>query len=156
LNSFKKHQPGIYKNLQDIKPHIGKADEARVMASEYKKMPAISVDYAISEREKNFLAVAGDFFWTDIGDWREVWANSKKDNKSNVIISGDEPGGEVLTIDTTDALVHSDGRMIAVVGLDNIVVVDTKDALLVCSKSHAQSVKKVVEQLKEEKNVNLL
>ncbi len=156
LNSFKKHQPGIYKNLQDIKPHIGKSDEAKVMASEYKKMPAISVDYAISEKEKNFLAVAGDFFWTDIGDWREVWANSKKDNKSNVIISGDEPGGEVLTVDTTDALIHSDGRMIAVVGLDNIVVVDTKDALLVCSKSHAQSVKKVVERLKEEKNLNLL
>jgi mannose-1-phosphate guanylyltransferase len=119
-------------------------------------MPSISVDYAISEKEKNFITVAGDFFWTDIGDWREVWANSKKDNKSNVIISGDEPGGEVLTIDTTDTLVHSDGRMVAVVGLDNIVVVDTEDALLVCSKSHAQDVKKIVEKLKEEKRTELL
>ena len=156
LNSFKKHKPEIYKYLQEIKTHLGKPDEAKFLESEYKKMPAISVDYAISEREKNFYVVAGDFFWTDIGDWREVWANSKKDNKSNVIISGDEPGGEVMTFDTSDALVHSDGRMVALVGLDNVIVVDTKDALLVCSKSHAQSVKKVVEELKEKKRVDLL
>ena len=156
LNAFSKHQPEIYKNLMDIKPHIGKSDEETVLESEYKKMPAISVDYAISEKEKNFAVVAGDFFWTDIGDWREVWANSKKDNKSNVIITGDEPGGEVMTFDTSDTLVHSDGRMVAVVGLDNVIVVDTKDALLVCSKSHAQSVKKIVEKLKEDKREDLL
>lgn len=156
LNSFKKHKPEIYKYLQEIKPHLGKSDEDDVLAREYKKMPAISVDYAIAEKEKNFYTVAGDFFWTDIGDWREVWANSKKDNKSNVIISGDEPGGEVMAIDTTDTLIHSDGRMVAVVGLDNLVVVDTEDALLICSKSHAQSVKKIVEKLKEEKRQELL
>ena len=53
-------------------------------------------------------------------------------------------------------MIHTDGRMIAVIGLDNIVIVDTKDALLVCSKSHAQSVKQVVEKLKEEKRTELL
>jgi mannose-1-phosphate guanylyltransferase len=156
LNAYKVHKPEIYKNLQEIKPHLGKSDEAKFFVSEYKKMPSISVDYAISEKEKNFYVVAGDFFWTDIGDWREVWANSKKDSKSNVIISGDEPGGEVMVFDTTDSLIHSDGRMISVVGLDNIVIVDTKDALLVCSKSHAQSVKKIVEKLKEDKRTSLL
>lgn len=156
LESFRKHQPQIYKDLEDIKPHIGKSDEDEVLAREYKKMPSISVDYAISEKETNFMVVAGDFFWTDIGDWREVWANSKKDAKSNVIISGDEPGGEVVTIDTTDTLVHSDGRMVAVVGLDNVIIVDTEDALLVASKSHAQDVKKIVEKLKEEKKESLL
>lgn len=156
IDSYKRHNPEIYKNLQEIKPHIGKSDEQRFLKSEYEKMPTISVDYAISEKEKNFYVVAGDFFWTDIGDWREVWANSKKDNKSNVFITGDEPGGEVIAIDTTDSLVHSDGKMISVIGLDNIVIVDTKDALLVCSKSHAQSVKKIVEKLKEENRRELL
>lgn len=156
LAAYKKHQPEIYKDLTEIRPHLGKSDEEKFLSSEYQKMPSISVDYAISEKEKNFVAVAGDFFWTDIGDWREVWANSKKDSKSNVIISGDEPGGEVMTFDTSDTLIHSDGRMVAVVGLDNIVIVDTKDALLVCSKSHAQAVKKVVEKLKEDKRSELL
>lgn len=156
LTAYKKHQPEIYKYLMEIRPHLDKSDEEKFLLSEYQKMPSISVDYAISEKEKNFVVVSGDFFWTDIGDWREVWANSKKDNKSNVIITGDEPGGEVMTFDTTDTLVHSDGRMVAVVGLDNVVVIDTKDALLVCSKSHAQAVKKVVEKLKEEKRSELL
>lgn len=156
LESFKKHQPEIYKYLLEIKAHLGKSDEKTFIESEYKKMPSISVDYAITEKEKNFIAVAGDFFWTDIGDWREVWANSKKDNKSNVLISERGSKGEVMAIDTSDSLVHTDGRMIAVVGLDNIVVVDTKDALLVMSKSHAQDVKKIVEKLKEDKRNELL
>lgn len=156
LNSFKTHQPEIYKYLLEIKPHLGKSEQKSFIEKEYKKMPSISVDYAITEKEKNFVAVAGDFFWTDIGDWREVWANSKKDNDSNVIISEHGSKGEVINIDTSDSLVHTDGRMIAVVGLDNIVVVDTKDALLVMSKSHAQDVKKVVEKLKEDKRNELL
>jgi mannose-1-phosphate guanylyltransferase len=156
LASIKVHAPKIWENLEKILPRIGTSDQIAVIEKEYKLMPTISIDYSVAEKARNFEVIAGDFFWTDIGDWREVWANSKKDNKSNVIISGDEPGGEVLNINTSDALIHSDGRMIAVIGLDNIIVVDTKDALLVCSKSHAQSVKKVVEKLKEEKRAELL
>lgn len=155
LESFRKHQPDIYQHLQKIKSQIGQLNQEKILESEYRKMPSISVDYAISEKEKNFYVVAGDFFWTDIGDWREVWANSKKDGKSNVFITGAE-GGDVMTFDTNDSLVHSDGRTIAVVGLDNIIVIDTKDALLVCSKSHAQSVKSVVEKLKEKGKMELL
>lgn len=156
LSAVRIHAPKIWENLEKIKLQIGTSKQVETIEQEYKEMPSISIDYAIAERANNFVVVAGDFFWTDIGDWREVWANSKKDNKSNVIISGDEPGGEVLTIDTTDALVHSDGRMVAVIGLDNIIVVDTKDTLLVCSKSHAQDVKQIVEKLKEEKRADLL
>lgn len=156
LKSIKIHAPRIWENLEKIKPELGTGKQAEIIEKEYKEMPAISIDYAVAEKADNFVVVAGDFFWTDIGDWREVWANSKKDNQSNVIISGDEPGGEVINVDTTDSIIHTDGRMVAVVGLDNIVVVDTKDALLICSKSHAQSVKKVVEKLKEDKRVELL
>lgn len=156
LLAFKENAPDIYKNLMEILPHLGTRDEKSFLENEYKKMPKISVDYAITEKSKNFIAVAGDFFWTDIGDWREVWANSKKDSQSNVLISGEEPGGEVITIGTTDSIIHTDGKMVAVVGLDNIVIVDTKDALLVASKSHAQEVKQIVEKLREEKRTELL
>ncbi|MCX6704093.1 MAG: sugar phosphate nucleotidyltransferase [Candidatus Woesebacteria bacterium] len=156
LASIKIHAPKIWENLEKIRPQIGTANQAEIIEKEYKEMPVISIDYAVAEKAHNFIVVAGDFFWTDIGDWREVWANSKKDSKSNVVISGDEPGGELLNIGSSDALIHTDGRMVAVVGLDNIIVVDTKDALLVCSKSHAQSVKEIVEKLKEENRVELL
>jgi mannose-1-phosphate guanylyltransferase len=95
--------------------------------------------------------LTSDYQWTDIGDWNEVWKNLPKDEGGNVVICGEEGCGEVINIDTTDALIHSNGRLIAVVDVDNVVIVDTKDALLVCSKSRAQSVKKIVEKLKEEK-----
>lgn len=156
LKSLETHEPQIYKNLKIIEKAIGTKREQSVINRVYKSMPKIAIDYAVAERDKNFLVVEGDFFWTDIGDWREVWANSKKDQNSNVIIDGDEPGGEIINIDTSDALIHKDGRLIAVVDVDNLIIVDTKDALLVTTKSKAQSVKKIVEKLKEDNRKELL
>jgi mannose-1-phosphate guanylyltransferase len=156
LDSFKRNQPEIYKILMDIKPHVYQKDEEELLKKEYEKMPSISVDYAISEKEKDFLAVAADFYWTDIGDWKEVWGNLPKDSGGNVIISGESGKPEVINIDTTDSLIHTDGRVIAVADVDNLVIIDTKDALLITTKSRAQSVKKVVEKLKEEKRTDLL
>jgi mannose-1-phosphate guanylyltransferase len=100
--------------------------------------------------------VGSDFFWTDIGDWKEVWENSPRDNMGNVVFDGIEEGGEIINIDTSDALIHKNGRLIAVIDVDNIVIVDTKDALLVCSKSKAQNVKQIVEELKKRKKIEYL
>lgn len=149
LSAFQKYQPEIYKAVEEIKSG-GSVDKA------YEKMPEISVDYAISEKADNFLLVVADYRWKDIGDWKEVWEELDKDSEGNVIIDGDEPGGRVINIDTSDALVHTDGRLIAIIDVDDIVIVDTKDALLVCTKSRAQNVKKIVEQLKKEKVKELL
>lgn len=149
LGEVAKYAPDITKNLNRI-------EKGEKIESVYEDMPTIAIDYAVAEKSKNFLVVHGDFNWTDIGDWKEVWENSKKDAGGNVIITGDGPGAEVINIDTTDALIHTDGRLIAAVDVDNLIVVDTKDALLVTSKSHAQSVKKVVERLKQENRKELL
>ncbi len=156
LTSFEKNAPDIYKVLKNIEPHVFHKDAEHILKEQYKKMPSISVDYAISEKEKSFLVVAADFYWTDIGDWKEVWGNLPKDSRGNVIISTAGDGGEVINIDSTDALIHTDGRVIAAVDVDNLIIIDTKDALLVTTKSRAQSVKKVVEKLKEEKRMDLL
>lgn len=149
LSAFKKYQPEIDRAIEDIIAG-GSVEKA------YEKMPEISVDYAISEKASNFLLLVADYQWKDIGDWKEVWETLSKDAQGNVIIDGDEPGGRVINIDTSDALVHTDGRLIAIIDVDNVVVVDTKDALLVCSKSRAQNVKKIVEELKKEKVNELL
>lgn len=144
LDALKLHAPKIYKGMQEI----SEKGES-VLQSIYKNLPDISVDYAVSEKAKNFVMMVADYSWTDIGDWKEVWENSRKDSLGNVIIDGEEPGGEIINIDTSDALIHKNGRMIAVVDVDNIIIVDTKNALLVCSKSRAQNVKKIVEELKK-------
>ena len=156
LKEVEIHAPGLFSGMMTIKEHFEKPDEKDVLAKEYSKFEKISVDYAISEKTANFFMILADYNWTDIGDWNEVWKNLPKDNGGNVIISGDEKGGEVINIDTTDALIQTDGRLIAVIDVDNVVIVDTKEALLVMSKSHAQDVKKVVEKLKAENRTELL
>ena len=148
LLAIKKHAPAIYSNLEKIGEFVGTAKEKEAFNFYYEKMPKISVDYAVAEREKGFVVIQADFYWTDIGDWKEVWNESKKDAFGNVIIDGEEKGGGVINIDTSDALIHTDGRLIAVVDVDNIVIVDTPKALLVCAKSKAQNVKRIVEELK--------
>lgn len=149
LHALEKHSPDIKRKLDIIGQKIGTNSEQRTLRVQYKSMPKISIDYAVAEKEKNFLVVEADFFWTDVGDWKEVWENLKKDHMGNVIIDGAEPGGEIINIDTSDALIHKNGRMIAVIDVDNVVVVDTKDALLVCSKSKAQNVKQIVKKLEK-------
>ena len=156
IEALGKHAPDITRGLNEIKKAIGSKNEEEVVSRVYKSMPTISIDYAVAEKAKNMLVVGGDFFWTDIGDWKEVWNNLDKDKSGNVIIDGDEPGGEIINLDTSDTLIHMDGRLIALVDVDNIIVVDTKDAVLICSKSKAQNVKKIVEKLKEEKKVEYL
>ena len=149
--------------LDEIIKVIGGDNEESVIKSHYERMPELttngkpmSVDYAVSERVKNLLLVVGNYDWTDIGDWKEVWQNLPKDAQNNVIIDGLEPGGEVVNIDLTDSLIHTDGRLIATVGLEGVVIIDTKDALLVCKKDRAQEVKKIVDKFKEDKKDNLL
>lgn len=142
--------------MKEIQSKLGTNEEKSTIEKEYKKFEKISVDYAISEKSKDFFMIIADYSWTDIGDWNEVWKNLPQDSNGNVIITSGEKGGEVMNIDTTDALIHSDGRLIAAIDVDNLIIVDTKDALLICSKSHAQSVKKIVEKLKEEGRKDLL
>lgn len=159
LEAIGKHAPKIKKSLDSIVEAWstpGSEDDKSVINKEYKAMPKISIDFAVIEKVKNMVVATGDFFWTDIGDWKEVWKNLDKDEEGNVIIDGDEPGGEIMKIDVSDTLIHKDGRLIAVIGVENIVVVDTKDALLITSKPKAQNVKKIVNQLKENKKTKYL
>ena len=156
LSSLEKNAPDVFSKLKEIGDAIGTEKEESVLKKSYESMPQVAIDYAVAEKDHNFLVVDGDFHWTDIGDWKEVWENLPKNESNNVIIDGDVPGGRVINIDTSETLVHLDGRLIAIVDVDDIAIVDTKDTLLVCKKSSAQSVKKVVEQLKKEKEIKYL
>lgn len=156
LGSLEVNAPEISSNLKIISEAIGTPNEENVVKSQYESMPKLAIDYAVAEKDKNFLVVHGTFHWTDIGDWKEVWENLPKDNNNNVIIDGDTPGGRVISIDTNNTLINMDGRLVAIVDVDDVAIVDTKEILLVCKKSSAQSVKKIVEQLKEEKHSELL
>lgn len=120
---------------QDL--HFTRVDEAAFAAC-----PDDSVDYAVMENTADAVMVPLDAGWSDIGSWTALWDVSDKDQQGNVF------KGDVLNQQSRNTYVHADSRLVATVGLDDLVIVETKDAVLVAHKDHVQDVKKIVEQLK--------
>ena len=119
------------------------------MLALYATMEKISIDYAITEKMNptELMIIRGDFDWDDIGAWDTLYQNMlvKSDDNNNVIV-----GGKHVNIDTSGSLIYGpEGKMITTIGIDDLVIVDTEDALLVSTKSRAQEVKKIIEKLKE-------
>ncbi|NHO52758.1 mannose-1-phosphate guanylyltransferase/mannose-6-phosphate isomerase [Acetobacter estunensis] len=117
----------------------------RLGSEEFRKVPDISIDYAVAERSHNVVVVPVDLGWSDVGSWDALWDISAKDGEGNVEV------GDVLIEDCHNSYVRSEKYLTAVAGLDDVVVVTTDDAVLVTHRDRAQDVKKVVERLKAHK-----
>jgi len=148
LKALKKHKPEIGRGLEKIEASLGKKDERMTIKKVYQEAPKVSIDYAVSEKAKNFLMVEGKFGWIDIGDWKVVYEVSKKDKKGNVILHFGEKG-EFLEIDAKNNLIQFDDQLIAAIGVEDLVIVDVEDVILVCKKDRAEDVKKFVNYLKK-------
>ncbi len=112
----------------------------------YKASPPISIDYALMEHTDKAVVVVSDFGWSDVGSWKSLYDISEKDVNGNVI------NGHHIILNTKDSMVYSKGRLIAAVGLENIAIIDTPDALMVCPLNETQYIRQVVETLKQENN----
>ncbi len=123
-------------------------DFCRLDHTAFEACPSESIDYAVMEKlganggEAQGIVVSLDAGWTDLGAWPAIWEVCERDECGNMT------KGDVLTHDTRNTLIHAEHRLVASVGLDDLLVVETADAVLVANKSHAQDVKKIVEQLK--------
>jgi len=137
-----KNKPKIFKNNIEIN------DKKEVIERVYQEVESISIDYGVSEKSKNILLVPADFPWSDIGDWKVAYDISKKDKEGNVVIF-EKGKGEYVGMETKNCLIHFSDELIATIGVENLIIVDTKDALLVARKDKAQDVKKLVNFLKE-------
>jgi mannose-1-phosphate guanylyltransferase / mannose-6-phosphate isomerase len=113
----------------------------RLDEESFSAAPNISIDYAVMEHTDRAAVVPCSFGWNDIGSWSSLWEIQKHDAAGNVFI------GDVFAFDATNSFVHSDKRMTALVGVDNLVVVSTKDAVLVADKGRTQDVKAITDQL---------
>ncbi|NBB32477.1 mannose-1-phosphate guanylyltransferase/mannose-6-phosphate isomerase [Pseudomonas kielensis] len=118
--------------------------QQELSASHFEQMSDISIDYALMERSDNVVVVPASFDWSDIGSWGAVSSLIAADAQNN------RASGEALFIDSHHNFVQSDGRMVATVGVDNLIVIDTADAVLVAHADRAQDVRKVVKQLKDQ------
>ena len=134
----------------------GNAVFIRPGKKQFSSIPSESIDYAVIEKcpQSNFSIkmVVLDAGWNDLGAWDAVWQVGNKDANGNVAV------GDVLLYNTNDSIVHASNRLVGAVGLDNVVIIETADAVLVADKSKAQDVKKIVAQLeaqqREEKNLH--
>lgn len=120
-------------------------DFIRLDVEAFKQCPDESIDYAVMEHTTDAVVVALDAGWNDIGAWDALWEVNDKDEHGNTIY------GDSILQDTTNSLIHGGVRLVTTIGLDNVVIVDTKDALLVASKDKVQDVKQIVEKLKVKK-----
>lgn len=154
LAALRLHMPALYQSLQTIEGVIGTAKETEVMRSEWAKLDNIAIDYGVLEKADNVLMVPGDFGWSDVGDWSVLYDVSAAYPEANVLTGDGE--GEHIGVDTVGCLIHSHGRLIATVGVSDLIIVDTPDALLIIPRDRAQEVKKIVEKLQKDKKNNYL
>jgi mannose-1-phosphate guanylyltransferase len=163
LAELARQQPVMHEGLTRIALAWDTPDRAEVLARVWPDLPRIAVDYAVMEgaAERGLVAtVPGEFGWTDVGDFRNLGDLLPPDESGNVVISTASPGadpapgavgapGEVLLVDSRGVVVvPAGGRLVSVLGLKDVVVVDTPDALLVCARDRAQDVKQMVDELK--------
>ncbi len=116
-------------------------DFTRLDQAAFSTCPSDSIDYAVMEKTDRAVVIPLDAGWSDIGSWSALWDISEKDERGNSC------KGDVLAVDTEDSYLHTNGRLLATVGIKGLVVVETDDAVLVADKSRVQEVKTVVEQL---------
>lgn len=150
MKYFEKLLPDIYDKLMIIMEAMGTASEKDVINAIYDTIPKISIDYGIMERAEHVYMLEGDFGWNDIGSFDALPALYDCDANGNVV------RGETVLIDSKGNIVVGEKKIIACVGVDDLIVVDTEDALLVCRKDRAQDVKEVVAALEKSEKRHLL
>ncbi|NCN06407.1 MAG: NTP transferase domain-containing protein [Candidatus Pacebacteria bacterium] len=154
LTAFKQHLPEMFAATQKIQ-QATRTDFVQLLPQVYTESNAISIDYAISEKADNLVLIPGDFGWNDVGDWKVVYELEKKDIQGNVVLD-ESTKAPVLAIDSTNNLVHSNKRLVAMLGIRDTMVIDTDEILMIIPKGRSQDVKKIIEQLKAENRTEYL
>ncbi|HKL13951.1 MAG TPA: mannose-1-phosphate guanylyltransferase [Halanaerobiales bacterium] len=145
LNKLKEHLPEIYKSLEKIAKAIGAEHEEDVIDEEFTCMTGISIDYGVLEKEEEIFVIPANFGWNDVGSWTALGEINKKDKNKNIV----NVNSEYMGIDTKESIVYSEDKLVTTIGVTNLIIVNTEDAVLVCNKNNAQDVKKLRELLKE-------
>ena len=142
LKNMERLMPQTYEGLLRIRDAIQTPEEEQVLAKEFAAFASQSIDYGIMEKARNIYILPGTFGWDDVGSWLAVQRIKKSNEFGNVV------NGNIITVNTRDCIIQGDQKLIATVGLEDMIVVDTPDATLICAKDHAGEIRKVLENLK--------
>ncbi|MDO4294027.1 MAG: mannose-1-phosphate guanylyltransferase [Eubacteriales bacterium] len=150
LRYFAELLPDVYACLEQIGKALGTPGERQVIREVYPRIPKISVDYGIMERAKGVLMLEGDFGWSDVGSWDTLDAVRRRDREGNI------SSGDTLLLDAKNCVIYGGEKLIAAIGVEDLVIVEGKSAILVCPVSQAQRVREAVETLEREGRIERL
>lgn len=145
LNEFAKYEPEIFAPLKNL----DFSNSTKIDYSIYESMPSISIDYAIMEKSDKIALIELESDWNDLGSWQSLYEIKPKDENGNVLT------GKVVVNDVKNSFIYSQKELVAVSGLEDVVIVETEDAIMACRMSDSQSVKKLYEKLKESNTTKL-
>jgi mannose-1-phosphate guanylyltransferase len=144
LEAIDQHLPGLGQELQRYDAAARAGSEADLIKETYATLPAVSIDHGIMEKVDAVSVVPGSFEWSDLGSWTSAWELAPQDDRGNVL-----PEGGIAVDAKGNYVTAPEGKLVALVGVDGLVVVDSGDALLVVPKDRAQDVREIVAALRE-------
>ncbi|NFI51507.1 mannose-1-phosphate guanylyltransferase/mannose-6-phosphate isomerase [Clostridium botulinum] len=142
LDNFKEYLSDIYEGLDKIYNSMDTDNYNEILINEFSKFRSESIDYGIMERANNIYTIPGSFGWDDVGSWLALERINKSNDDGNVV------KGNVITINSKNSIIQAQDKLIATIGMEDLIVVDTDDALLIANKDSTQEVKKIIENLK--------
>lgn len=144
LSAFQKYLPEMHELFAQEQSKLGTEAESTVLETVYPQCTSISIDFGIMEKADNVFVIPASFGWSDLGTWNSAWENMEKDYLGNAVA-----GKKVMVIDATRCVVHAPHEKLVVLqGLDDYIVVDSKDVLLICQKEKEQEIKEYTAEVK--------
>ncbi len=141
IRSFQQHLPSVSRAMESIMPMLNTAHEPQAVRQVYETMENISIDYGILEKADNTVVIRAEIAWNDVGSWSslsDVWETDSENNACR---------GKVLCVQSKECVALSPHKVTVLLGVEDLVIVDTPDAILVCHKDSCQDIKKLQELL---------
>lgn len=152
INAFEKYLPEMYEVFAAEKEKFNTEEERQAIEQIYPLCTNISIDFGIMEKADNVYIIPSSFGWSDLGTWNSAWENMDRDYLGNAVA-----GKNVMVVDSTKCMVHAeDSKLLVLQGLDDFIIVDTKDALLICKKDKEQEIREFVAEIKRNKGEKYL
>lgn len=142
LGEIKRSLPDLHNQLENLRPSLGTSLFEQNLEVAYGLIRGISIDYGVMEKAGRVYVVKGDFGWNDLGSWDEVNRITEKDDDGNYL------AGKVIAIHSKNTYVHTTEKLVATVGVEDLIIINTPDAILICKKGASQDVKEIVDHLK--------
>src|SRR5438552_12470828 len=144
LEEMERHMPTLYGALAEIESSLGTPEAASTLARVWPRIQNETIDYGIMEKADKVAVLPVEIGWSDVGSWAAVYDALPQDEQGNAVV------GKHISPDTGGSLIFSPDRLVATIGLQDMVIVDTGDVLLICPRSRTQDVKRLVEMLREQ------